>query len=836
MRSLPVDGILPELISAIRRHPAVVLHAPPGAGKTTRVPLALLDAVSPEQGRIVMLEPRRIAAASAARWMARLLGEEVGETVGYSIRFDRAVSDKTRIEIVTEGILTRRIQSDPGLEGIALVIFDEFHERSVHADLSLALCLDVQRHLRSDLKILVMSATLDCGPLSALLGGAPVVVSAGRIFPVQERYRGEGRNRPLKDRVHDAVSAALREDSGDILVFLPGAAEIRACSESLAPVVKLPAAELHRLSGDMPFADQERAIMPSSRRKIVLATNVAETSLTIEGVRIVIDSGLARRMEFDPATGLNRLRTVTISKASAAQRKGRAGRLGPGVCYRLYREADFLAMQDFAPPEILVSDLAALALELAAWGVADSASLAWLDQPPPASWNAARALLIALGAVDASGRITEKGKRMVRLPLHPRLGSMLLRASELGVPGFGADLAALLSERPYKGSRTAGGRSDEPDLFEQAELLRTGGRGRGLRDQGQVTMRAVDRAALQLRKMVAGKDGIPPETSCDTADAARLLLSAYPDRIAKRREEGGERYLLATGRGVRVFPSNRLRLSPYIVAVSVDAGEGCEGVVYQGAAVDERAIREECSGLIETRRTVSWNRDAKKVEAVVEEKIGAVALSAKPFSASDNDALPVLCAALRSEPGLLVFGRESQQLRARVSLMKRVFPEEQWPDMSDAALLDRLEQWLAPWLSGVRNAGDLGRIDLLSALKAGMNYQQQRLLDERLPSSMTVPSGHRVPLDYAQGDAPVLAVKLQEMFGLADTPTVAGGRVKVLLHLLSPARRPVQVTQDLKGFWNSGYQLVKKELKGRYPKHPWPDDPWNAAPTRRARQ
>ncbi|MDH4231697.1 MAG: ATP-dependent helicase HrpB, partial [Nitrospirota bacterium] len=449
MKSYPIDSILSELKEAVFRSRSVVLHAPPGAGKTTRVPLALLDLIPADKGRIIMLEPRRIAAVSAARWMAKNLGEEVGHTVGYSIRFDRKVSKKTRIEVVTEGILTRRLQADPGLEGIAMVIFDEFHERSLHADLALALCLDVRRVLREDLKLLVMSATMDCGQVSALLGGAPVITSEGKAFYVEERYFAEERGKSITARVVDAVNTALKSDSGDILVFLPGAGEIRACAEALRAALerKDEVVSLHPLYGDLPFEEQERAILPSKNRKIVLATNIAETSLTIEGVEIVVDTGLTRRLQYDPSTGMNRLITGSVSRASAEQRKGRAGRLGPGLCCRLYSRNSFQGMVPFSPPEILVTDLSSLVLELAVWGVKKPSGLSWLDAPPEAAWNAALDLLKNLGALDQEGSATPVGRQMSRLPLHPRLSRLMQRAGELGCQGLGGDLAALLSER-----------------------------------------------------------------------------------------------------------------------------------------------------------------------------------------------------------------------------------------------------------------------------------------------------------------------------------------------------------------------------------------------------
>ncbi len=839
--SYPIDEILPELKQAVLCNSSVVLHAPPGAGKTTRVPLALLDVLPPEKGRIIMLEPRRIAAVSAARWMAKTLGEQAGETIGYSIRFDSKVSQATRVEVVTEGILTRRIQNDPGLEGVAMVIFDEFHERSLHADLALALCLDIRRSLREDLKILVMSATLDYGPISSLLDNAPVVASHGRGFPVEERYLGEARDKALSGQVINAAGTALSETSGDVLVFLPGSGEIHACAEALRSVVehRSDTITIHPLYGDLPFEEQERAILPAKNRKIVLATNIAETSLTIEGVHVVIDSGLTRRLRYDPSTGMNRLTTLSVSKASAEQRKGRAGRLGPGYCYRLYSPHAFQSMVPFTPPEILTSDLSALALELAAWGVKDPSLLSWLEAPPSAAWASARALLTDLGALDASGSITRAGKDMARMPLHPRLARLLVRAGELGCIRLGADLAALLSERDIL-RRGGYGRmvsTGEADVGQRLDILEMWRKGRGTGSEADLrALRVVDRTAKQLvrlmpeaRKARAGENGDPD------ALVSRLLLCAFPERVARKREEGGNRFVLAQGRGVRLSAVGRLSTSLFIIAVHVDAGERGEGLVHLAAPLTEQLVREELAGRIERLRRIEWDKREGRVITTLEERLGAVLLSAKPFTPSDEETAPLICEAIRSAPGLLILNKEARRFQGRVALMRRAFPEETWPDLSDEHLLSSPEEWLLPWLDGIRSAQDLAGLDVLPALKARLSWEQARLLEERAPASLIVPSGSRVSLDYAAGDVPVLAVKLQEMFGLADTPEIAGGRVKVLLHLLSPARRPVQITQDLKGFWDGSYQQVKKELKGRYPKHPWPDDPWNAVPTRRTK-
>jgi ATP-dependent helicase HrpB len=837
-KSYPIDHILPKIKETVLANPSVVLQAPPGSGKTTRAPLALLDVIPPEKGRILMLEPRRIAAVSAARWMASTLGEEIGATMGYSIRFESRVSEKTRVEVVTEGILTRRIQADPALEGVAMVIFDEFHERSLQADLALALCLDIRRTLEKDLKILVMSATLDCGPVASLLEGAPVISSAGEAFPVEERYRPDEQDRFLQARITATVLTALRESSGDILVFLPGGGEIRACGEALRAALegKGDGISIHPLYGDLPFEEQERAILPSAKRKIVLATNIAETSLTIEGVKVVIDSGLTRRLQHDPATGMNRLVTVAVSRAAAEQRKGRAGRLAPGVCYRLYSRHAFQGMIPFTPPEMLLADLSSLILELAVWGVRDPMELSWLDPPPKAAWESGRRLLLDLGALDPKGSVTPVGRSMARLPLHPRLGRLSQRAAELGCPRLGADLAAILSERDILRREAPGSvaHGEGSDLNGRLDLLR---RWRRQKEAPGGTdpwaLRAVDRASQQILRLMAGDSRASKEVQ--GTSIPRLLLRAFPDRVAKRREEGDGRFILSQGRGVKLPSTSRLTKSPFIIAAHVDAGEKAEGMVHLAEPVAEDLLREELSESIESIRRVEWDKREGRIIATLEEKLGALQLSARPFAPKEEEVAPLLCETVRSGSARIVFSEEARQFQGRVRLIKKTFPDEDWPDLSEALLLSTPEEWLRSWLRGIRTREQLASRELLPSLRARLSGEQQRLLNDRAPASLLVPSGHRVPLDYASGDIPILAVKLQEMFGLADTPKIAGGRVKVLLHLLSPARKPVQVTQDLKGFWNSGYQQVKKELKGRYPKHPWPDDPWKAIPTRKTK-
>ena len=838
-KSLPINDILPDLLRTIQSHPNTILQAPPGAGKTTRVPLALLEIIPPEAGRIIMLEPRRLAAVSAARWMARSLGEDVGQTVGYSIRFDSRVSAATRIEVVTEGILTRRIQSDPLLEGVALVIFDEFHERSIHADLGLALCLDVQRQVRPDLKLLVMSATLECEPLAQLLGDAPVISSAGRSYPVEEIYLEDHAHGPLPARMVTAIRQALTATEGDILAFLPGSGEIRSCAARLAEAgLADQGVSVHPLYGDLPFEQQQAAILPGRQRKVVLATSIAETSLTIEGVRTVIDCGLSRRVQHDPSSGMNRLVTVRESKASAEQRKGRAGRLAAGTCYRLFSRHTHCAMTPHTPPEILVSDLAPLVLELAAWGVSNTNVLTWLDPPPEAFQAVARQLLVDLAALDGSGRVTPMGSAMARLPLHPRLARLLLRSQELGCPGLGCDLAALLSERDIV-RRSAPGSSagkQELDVCDRLELLREWrltGRTSEVSDLNAI--QSVERVSRQLQRLLAVSFK-SASGQIDSCNVSRLLLAAYPDRVAQQRDTEELRYLLANGRGARLANRGSVSTSPLLVSVSVNGGDQGEGLIHLAASLSEDLLRAELGQRIVNSDSIVWDAREGRVVALREERFAALRLSSQSFVPSPDALLPVVIEAVRiSSLALLSRNEAFLQLQARVMLLRRAFPADGWPDLSDAALLATLDWWLAPVIAGVRNAQQLAAVPCATALLDTFDYRQRQALDELAPTHLVVPSGSRIKLDYCQGDLPVLAVKLQELFGLAETPTVAGGRLAVLLHLLSPAGRPLQVTRDLKGFWDGSYQQVKKEMKGRYPKHPWPDDPWSAIPTRRAK-
>ncbi|HBL54305.1 MAG TPA: ATP-dependent helicase HrpB [Syntrophaceae bacterium] len=637
----------------------------------------------------------------------------------------------------------------------------------------------------------------------------------------------------------DVVQRVLRETTDDILVFLPGAGEIRTVGDAIAETLHGKAASdvsLHPLYGDLPFEEQERAILPSAGRKIVLATNIAETSLTIHGVGVVIDSGLTRRLQYDPGTGMNRLVTVTVSQAAARQRQGRAGRQYPGVCYRLYSHHTFQSLIPFAPPEIAISDLSSLVLDLAAWGVKDPALLSWLDPPPPSAWRAAQELLKELGALDAKGSITPVGVSMARLPLHPRLGRLILKAAELGCPSLGADLAALLSERDI----IRHSRSSFPhptggfDLSDRLGLLGQWRQNKMLpKTADAFVLRAVDRTSQQLRRLMGKKSEAAGETTGGMIP--RLLLFAFPDRIAKRREDDNSRYVLRQGRGVRLSAKILPGGSPYLIAVMVDKGEKAEGTVHMAEPLTEELIREALGDQIETRRQIVWDKQEERIVATLEEHLGAIMLSAKPVNPPEKEVVSVLCEAIRSKTVKITYSREVLQFQARVRLMQKTFPEESWPDLSEEMLLSAPQDWLLPWLSGIRNGEQLAALNILPALTERLTWEQRRLLTERAPVTIAVPSGYNIPIDYVSGDIPVLAVKLQEMFGLADTPAIAGGRIKLLLQLLSPARRPVSITRDLSQFWNTGYPQVKKELKGRYPKHPWPDDPWNAIPTRKTK-
>jgi len=834
---LPIEEILPSLNATLARHRSAVLQAPPGAGKTTMVPISALSESWLDGRSILVLEPRRLAARAAAGRMAELLREEVGGTVGYRIRFESRVSSATRIEVLTEGILTRRLQNDPSLEGVGLVIFDEFHERHLHGDLALALTLDCQRGLRDDLKILVMSATLDGNAVARLLGGAPVLTSEGRSYPVDIRYLPRDPEGRIPVAVAAAIQRAIEQESGDLLAFLPGAGEIRRTQELLDGGLG-PDVDVFPLYGDLPWEQQQRAIMPrGGRRRVVLATPIAETSLTIDRVRVIVDSGFVRVPQFDPASGLTRLSTQRISRASAEQRAGRAGRTAPGVCYRLWSESTQRGLVPHATPEIRTADLAPLALELAAWGAHDAESLAWLDSPPAPNLAQARDLLQELDALDNDNHLTAVGKAMVRLPLHPRLAHMVQKAVDEKQGGLACDIAALLSERDlFKADSRR-----SVDITERLEALgafRQSGR-RGAQNHGADpgTCARIEQVARQWRRMA----GVPGASRSETDwhASGRVLSLAYPDRIAMQRNPKEPRYLLANGRGA-TLPDWELRLrQPFLVAASTDAalpGGSGEGRIFLAAVVDRADLLDVHSGHVRNHSEIVWDASQQAVLAREMVRLGALILDERPVSAPDPERIrsAVLDGIRQLGVGVLPWTSETREWQARVLSVRHWFPEEGWPDVSDSSLAESMETWLAPFLNDVTRRTHFGRIDLASAVKSVLDWKLAQALDRLAPSHIEVPSGSRVRLEYKPGDSPVLSVKLQEMFGLADTPRVANGRVPVTLHLLSPARRPIQVTQDLKGFWERTYGDVKKELKGRYPKHPWPDDPWKAVPTARA--
>ncbi|HAJ45231.1 MAG TPA: ATP-dependent helicase HrpB [Alphaproteobacteria bacterium] len=821
---LPIDEALPRLREQLSRHKNCVLEAPPGAGKTTRVPLALLNEPWAKGKTIVMLEPRRVAARAAAARMAQELGEDVGHTVGYRIRQDSRVSAATRIEVLTEGLLTRRLQNDPELAGVALLIFDEFHERSLAADLGLALALESQGALNDSLKILVMSATLDGERVSRLLGQAPVVRSEGRAYPVDTRYLAPVANARLDHEMAAAIRRALREDEGGVLAFLPGEGEIRSVMRALDDLQADQRVTLHPLYGALSAGEQDAAIRPAKAgvRKIVLATAIAETSLTIEDVRVVIDSGEQRLARYDPGLGLTRLVTQRVSLASADQRRGRAGRVAPGVCYRLWAEPETRALAPQTPPEMLISDLAPLALDLAQWGVSDPATLGFMDPPPAAAFAEAQGLLRDLGAIDPQKRITAHGKAMARFGAHPRLSHMMLRGMELGEGATAAALAAILTERDIMrgtGSLRDADARTRLDIFNGTENDPRADRGALARARDQ---------ARTWRRMLRVE-----EKSADAARAGLVTALGFPERVAKARGHGSFR--LVNGRGAKLDETDALAREAFLAIAALDAGKA-DGKIHLAAPLSLSDIEELFGGQIVIADMIAWDTREKAVVARSERKLGSLVLSQRVLAKPDPEQLAVAALQGVAELGLncLHWSDEAVALRARAAFVRRLDPEGAWPDFGDGALLETLKDWLLPFLGNVSRASDFARADVHQALKAQLTWEQSKRLDQLAPVALDVPSGSTIRIDYA-GEVPVLAVRLQEMFGLTETPTVGGGRVPVLLHLLSPARRPVQVTRDLKSFWANGYPLVKKDLKGRYPKHHWPDDPWTAQATARAK-
>jgi ATP-dependent RNA helicase HrpB len=824
--NLPVEDILPELVSVLNQGNRAVLQAPPGAGKTTTVPLWLMTLDGLGDQKILVLEPRRLAARAAARRMAQLLGEEVGGTIGYRIRLDSKVSAKTRIEVVTEGILTRRLQDDPELAGVGVVIFDEFHERNLNTDLGLALTRQCQEILRDDLRLVVMSATLDADGVARLLDDAPVLTSEGRMFSVETRFFDQ----VIKGRIEAPLARWIEqictdEPEGDVLVFLPGAGEINRTQTALSNFANQHNILLLPLFGNLSQKDQDRALLPdpSGRRKIVLSTDIAETSLTIEGVRIVVDSGLSRKPRFDPNSGMSRLETRRVSKASADQRSGRAGRMGPGLSYRLWRKAEDLGLIPYSEPEIATADLCALTLELAKWGITDPLELSWLTPPPQGLLGQARDLLGALDGLDESGKITKLGQSIVRLPLHPRLGRMILKAQQLNAGELACDLAALLSERDIvKSNRDA----PNSDIRTRLELLNNARRGRN--PSGEV--RQVLRNADDLRRRFKlGKGATSPDL------AGVLLAYAYPDRIGELRKSGGRAYRLSGGRGVQLPEGDRLTGEPYLVVADLD-GKGRDARIYLAHGISYQLLMRYFEDQIIQDIRVYWDEERGRVLADEETRIGALVLKAerikKPPEDKVTEVLLGVIAAKELRP--LPWNKASEGLLDRIRFARTHHGDAgDWPEITREGLIETLSEWLGHYLRGIPNLTGLEVLKLEDILLAQLSWDLQQLLDKIAPAKITVPTGSNIRLDYSDPDAPVLAVRMQELFGMADLPKLAGGSVPITAHLLSPARRPAQITKDLAGFWANSYKDVKKDLKGQYPRHYWPDDPLQAEPTRR---
>ncbi|MGA6829403.1 ATP-dependent helicase HrpB [Nitrospira sp. NS4] len=838
MSRLPIEDVLPAVSAALSRTPNVVLTAPPGAGKTTGVPPALLGAPWLGGKKVLLLEPRRLAARAAAHRMATQRQETVGETVGYRMRLDTKVGPNTRIEVVTEGILTRLLQHDPSLNAYGAVLFDEFHERSLQADTGLALCLESQRLFRPDLRLLVMSATLDVDALAALLDRAPVIACEGRMFPVETRYLDQPLTGHLDKTVTQIIRRSLAQDSGSLLVFLPGMAEIRRVERTLLDAALGPKILVAPLHGDLSQAAQDLAIAPApaGTRKIVLATSIAETSLTIDGVRVVIDAGLLRVPRFDPRTGLTRLETIHVTQDSADQRRGRAGRLEPGVCYRLWTASEQTTLTPRRPPEVLDADLAPLMLDLALWGTADPSELSWLTPPPAGTVAQAKDLLTRLGALDAGGAITAHGRRMADLPIHPRLAHMLLKSIPLHLTSLACDLAALLSERDLLRG-PPGGRN--ADLRLRLDILHGAQDHAGGGTIDRVAGQRIRRTADLWRYQLARLSGTQPTEKRHEHDAAGMLLAlAYPDRIAQRQPGPDRRYRLANGRGA-VFPNpDPLATEEFLVIAGLD-GATQWARIDLAAPVAPAEIEQLYQEDIRTSDSVVWDEKTQAVRATRQRQLWSLVLSEQSLSKPEPSLIAAALLQGIKQKGLdqLAWTPELQHWRARVQFVRRMTgPDSSWPDLSNEHLLQTLDEWLGPYLDGITTLERVKRLDLATPLHALLTWEQQRQLERLAPAQMTVPSGSQVRLDYESSDLPVLAVRLQEMFGCTDTPRVLEGKVPVTLHLLSPARRPVQVTKDLASFWKSAYVEVKKELRGRYPKHHWPDDPLTAPPTAKAKR
>jgi ATP-dependent helicase HrpB len=806
---LPIDDALPSLLAALAKSNAAVLVAPPGAGKTTRVPLVLLDETWAKDKKILLLEPRRLAVRAAAARMASTLSEQVGDTVGLRVRFGSKISKRTRIEVITEGVFTRLVLDDPSLDGIAAVLFDEFHERSLDADLGLALAREVQEGLRDDLKVLVMSATLDGARVAALLGGAPVVESEGRAFPVETRYLGRDPRERIERPVADAVQRALRADPGSALVFLPGAAEIRRTETLLKEQLRDPDVDIVALYGALDARDQDRAISPAppGKRKVVLATSIAETSLTIEGVRIVIDSGLARVPRYEPDVGLTRLETVRVSRAAADQRRGRAGRTEPGVCYRLWDEPQTGSLEAYTRPEILSADLSSFVLDLAQWGPSDPGKLAFIDPPPAPAMNEAKALLTELGALDDGGRITEEGRKLRALPLPPRLARMVVDAGEAGAGAQAAAVAAVLTERGLGG--------DDVDLSHRLDQFRY--------DRSK---RAEDARAMVKRWAPSGGN--------DDMSVGAILLLAYPDRVAKSRGNGGA-FLLANGRGGQVDPASALAREPFLVVAELTGAAAASRIVL-AAAITLEEIEARFPAKIEDRDAVTFDTGSASLRARRTRRLGSLMLAEQIKQVTPNaDTARILAQGL---VGLgierLDWSKAALQFRTRVGFLRKAEGDE-WPDLSDDGLARSSADWLEPLLADKTARSQITARELFDAVSNLVPWNLRRRLDTEAPTHFTAPTGTQAAVDYEAEQGPTISIRVQELFGLSQHPSIAGGRIPLVIELLSPGHKPVQITRDLPGFWRGSYADVKTEMRGRYPRHPWPDDPAAAAPTRRAK-
>jgi ATP-dependent helicase HrpB len=811
---LPIDDVLGELADALRSSNAAVLVAPPGAGKTTRVPLALLDEPWLAGRKIVVLEPRRIAARASAERMAKTLGEKVGETVGYRVRFGSKISRATRIEVVTEGIFTRQILDDPELTGIAAVLFDEFHERSLDADLGLALARDAQTGLREDLRILVMSATLDGARVARLLGDAAVVESEGRMFPVDTRYVGRKADAPMERQMAETIAMALRAEVGSVLAFLPGAAEIRRTETMLRERVSDPSVEIVALFGALDASVQDRAIQPAPKgtRKVVLATSIAETSLTIEGVRIVVDCGLSRVPRYEPDIALTRLETVRASRAAVDQRRGRAGRIEPGVCYRLWDEPQTSALEAFTQPEILASDLSSLVLDLAQWGVSDPSQLAFLDPPPTPAWNEAKVLLRELEALDGDGRITAEGKSLRALPLPPRLARMIVDAGREGHAREAAQIAAVLSERGLGG--------DDVDLDARLD--------RFSRDRGQRASAARQQAEGWVRQL-----GRTSSTASTDLSTGVLLSLAFPDRIARNRGNGS--FVLANGRGASVEQTSALSRAPFL-AVGELTGTAANGRILLAAPITLAEIERRFAHEIDAEDEIVFDAASMSLRGRRRRKLHAVTLGEQTMRLQPNAETARALADGLAQVGLerLPWSKALQQWRDRVMFLRKA-EGDAWPDLSDAALATERATWLAPVLHDKTSLAQVSASDLSDAVMGLLAWDLRARLDREAPTHFEAPTGSQVAIDYEAEQGPTIAIRVQELFGLNVHPSIAQGKVPLVVELLSPAHRPVQVTRDLPGFWRGSYAAVRTDLRGRYPRHPWPDDPANAMPTRRAK-